>query len=62
LYVFDIRHYLTPNQKDVYVEWRLQLRDTNARIALDRRINRIELAISAITSFAAMACGSCAST
>ena len=41
--VYEIRHYLAPNEKDVYMEWHRQLRDTKARIAVDRRINRIEL-------------------
>jgi putative addiction module killer protein len=40
---YEIRHYVTPEQKDVYMEWLRQLRDTKARIAVDRRINRIEL-------------------
>ena len=39
----DIRHYLTPDGKDVYMEWQRTLRDFKARIAIDRRINRIEL-------------------
>ena len=38
-----IRHYLTPEGKDVYQEWYEKLRDIKARIAIDRRINRIEL-------------------
>ena len=29
--------------KDVYEEWQVKLRDTKARIAIDRRINRIEM-------------------
>jgi putative addiction module killer protein len=41
--VYEIRHYLTSNQKDLFMEWRRQLRDSKARIAIDRRINRIEL-------------------
>ena len=41
--MYEIRHYLTPNDKDVYMEWRRQLRDIRAAIAVDRRINRIEL-------------------
>jgi putative addiction module killer protein len=41
--VYEIRHYLTPEQRDVYLEWHHKLRDTKARIAIDRRINRIEL-------------------
>lgn len=40
--MYEIRHYLTTNQKDVYLDWSLKLRDTIARIAIDRRINRIE--------------------
>jgi len=41
--VFAISHYLTPEGKDIFLEWQLSLRDTKARIAIDRRINRIEL-------------------
>ncbi|MDR3799504.1 MAG: type II toxin-antitoxin system RelE/ParE family toxin [Terracidiphilus sp.] len=39
----EIRHYLTQNDKDVFMEWRRKLRDTQAKIAIDRRINRIEV-------------------
>jgi putative addiction module killer protein len=41
--VFEIRDYLTTNEKDVFLEWRRQLRDRTAKIAVDRRINRMEL-------------------
>jgi putative addiction module killer protein len=41
--VYEIRHYLTPAEKDVYLEWRRKLRDTKIRITIDRRINRAEL-------------------
>jgi putative component of toxin-antitoxin plasmid stabilization module len=41
--VYEIRHYLTTGQKDVFMEWRRQIRDPKARVAVDRRINRIEL-------------------
>ena len=41
--MFEISHYLTPEGKDIFLEWQLSLRDTKARIAIDRRINRIEL-------------------
>ena len=41
--MYEIRHYLTREGKDVYVEWQRDLRDTKARIAVDRRINRREL-------------------
>ena len=39
----EIRHFLTPEGKDIYSDWHRKLRDTKAKIALDRRINRIEL-------------------
>ena len=42
-FVYEVRHYLTPDETDVYMQWQTQLRDTKARIAIDRRINRIEL-------------------
>ena len=41
--MYEIRHYLTADGKDTYLEWLTQLRDTSARIAIDRRVNRIEL-------------------
>lgn len=41
--MFEVRHYLTRSGKDLYAEWRRRIRDTTARIAIDRRINRIEL-------------------
>jgi putative addiction module killer protein len=41
--VYEIRHYLTAEGKDVVLEWLRSLRDTKARIAIDRRINRMEL-------------------
>lgn len=39
----EIRHYITPEGNDVVLEWVQTLRDTKARIAIDRRINRMEL-------------------
>lgn len=41
--MYEIRHYLAQNGKDVFMEWRRLVRDTKASIAIDRRINRIEL-------------------
>jgi len=38
----EIRHYLTPEGKDIFLEWIEGLRDRTARIAIDRRINRLE--------------------
>ncbi|MDR2574616.1 MAG: type II toxin-antitoxin system RelE/ParE family toxin [Desulfovibrio sp.] len=39
----EIRHYLDDNGHDLFAEWREELRDPKARIAIDRRINRMEL-------------------
>jgi putative addiction module killer protein len=41
--VFEVRHYVAPNGNDVVAEWMRGLRDTKARIAIDRRINRLEV-------------------
>ena len=41
--MYEILHYLTRSEKDVFMEWRRELRDTKAKIAVDRRINRMEL-------------------
>jgi putative addiction module killer protein len=41
--VYEIRHYLTSSEKDVFMEWRSGIRDGKAKLAIDRRINRIEL-------------------
>jgi putative addiction module killer protein len=41
--MYEIRHYLTSDEKDIYLEWHLKLRDMTARIAVDRRVNRVEL-------------------
>jgi putative addiction module killer protein len=40
--IYEIRHYLTINGKDPYFDWLRSLRDTLARIAISRRINRLE--------------------
>jgi putative addiction module killer protein len=40
---YQVRHYLTREGTDVYLEWHRKLRDLKARIAIDRRVNRIEL-------------------
>lgn len=41
--MYEIRHYLAPNGKDVFSEWRRGIRDSRAKMAIDRRINRMEL-------------------
>ena len=40
--MYSIRHYISADDKDVYVDWLRKLRDTTARIAVDRRVNRVE--------------------
>ena len=40
--MYEIRHYLTQKDVDVFAEWREQLRDTKAKVAIDRRIYRAE--------------------
>lgn len=41
--MYEIRHYLTEDDKDVFLEWLKIQRDTVAKIAIVKRINRIEL-------------------
>ena len=41
--MYEIRHYLTEDDKDVYLEWLKIQRDTVAKIVIVKRINRIEL-------------------
>lgn len=41
--VYEVRHYLTSRGRDVFLEWHRKIRDSKARIAIDRRINRMEL-------------------
>lgn len=40
--MYEIRHYLTPDEKDVYLDWLKQVRDNVAKMAVLRRVNRIE--------------------
>ena len=40
--MYEIHHYLSEDEKDVYLDWLRKQRDTAARIAIDRRINRVE--------------------
>ena len=39
----EIRHYITSDEKNIFLDWRRKLRDVQAWIAIDRRVNRIEL-------------------
>lgn len=41
--MYELRHYLTTAGADIYLDWTRKLRDAGARIAIDRRLNRLEL-------------------
>ncbi|QKE40423.1 MAG: type II toxin-antitoxin system RelE/ParE family toxin [Ferrovum myxofaciens] len=41
--MYEIRHYLTTDEKDIYLDWLRKLRDVTAKIAVNRRVTRIEL-------------------
>ncbi len=41
--MYEIRHYVTPDEKDIFLDWLKRLRDTTAKIQIVKRINRIEL-------------------
>jgi len=40
--VYEVRSYVTPEGRDVYVDWHRRLRDTKVKLAADRRLKRIE--------------------
>jgi putative addiction module killer protein len=40
--MFELRHYLTPDGKDLIDEWLRQLRDGQGKAAIIRRLNRLE--------------------
>ena len=39
--MYEIEHYLTRNGRDIYQEWHDGLRDSRARVSVERRINRL---------------------
>ena len=40
---YEIEHYLSPGEhKDLYIDWLKRLRDTQAKVAVARRVIRIE--------------------
>jgi putative addiction module killer protein len=41
--VYELEHYLTPQERDVYGEWYRRLRDAKARRQIDRRLDRVIL-------------------
>ncbi|HEU0187427.1 MAG TPA: type II toxin-antitoxin system RelE/ParE family toxin, partial [Gallionellaceae bacterium] len=41
--MYEIQHYLTSDdERDLYVDWLMKLKDTKAKIAVVRRVFRIE--------------------
>jgi putative addiction module killer protein len=41
--MYEIRHYLTEADKDIYLDWLTRVQDSIAKVAIIRRINRLEL-------------------
>lgn len=41
--MYEIRHYLTEADKDIYLDWLTKVQDSVAKVAIIRRINRVEL-------------------
>jgi putative addiction module killer protein len=41
--MYAVRHYVTPDEKDVFLDWLKRLRDTTVKVQIIKRINRIEL-------------------
>src|SRR5688572_6706736 len=40
---YRIEHYLTPGEQDLYLDWLRRLRDSQAKVAVIRRVARVEL-------------------
>ncbi len=40
--MYEIRHYVTREGRDIYARWHDRLRDGRARLAVDRRLGRLE--------------------
>jgi hypothetical protein len=57
----ELLHYLTRDGRDLYQEWLDALRDTRARVAIDRRVERLAGGNPAIASSAGRGCGNCGS-
>ena len=41
--MFELKHYLADGDRDVFVIWRDKVKNPKARIAIDRRLYRLEL-------------------
>jgi len=40
--MYEIRHYLTEDDRDLYLDWLKRVRDPIAKMSIVRRVNRIE--------------------
>jgi len=40
--MYEIRHYLTEDERDLYLDWLKRLRDPIAKVQIIKRVNRIE--------------------
>lgn len=40
--MYEIKHYLTADDRDLYIDWLEKLKDTTAKISAVRRVSRIE--------------------
>ena len=58
----EIRRYLTASGQDLFQTWLDDLKDMRARVAIQRRIDRLAAGNFATTSFVAMVFPSCGST
>lgn len=41
--MFEVKHYIAEDGRDVYAEWHAKIKDSKTKIAIDRRIYRVEL-------------------
>jgi putative addiction module killer protein len=41
--MYEIRHYLSADGKDIYFDWLRQVRDPIAKVQIVKRVNRVEL-------------------
>ncbi len=41
--MYEIRHYIDRNDRDIFENWLEKVRDVQAEVAIDRRIMRLEL-------------------
>ncbi|CAG0996370.1 hypothetical protein MTYP_02581 [Methylophilaceae bacterium] len=41
--MFEIKHYIANDGRDLFADWRKKVKDNKAKIAIDRRIYRVEL-------------------